>query len=164
MHAAVNIERFPEWKPHPKSRKARPVADWVALGSEYDIGHISRLWQRVMHFRLDALPDDESIMWQLADALRGRRTDAVKIREAVVSIERRHMAAFREQIDFLWNHVAEEHGEHRYAWCRDVGDYVRIKTEQPAVTELEDARKAHDIIKALYSGWADNVIYMNEDA
>ncbi len=164
MHAAVNIERFPEWRPHPKPRKARPSADWVALGSEYDIAHISRLWQQIIRFRLDQLPDDESIMWQLADALRGRRSDAVMIHEAIVSIQRCHLAAFREAIDWLWDHLNEEHGDHMYRWSRDVGDYTRIETEQSAITELEDARRAVDIIDTLMDVAADNVVYLREDA
>lgn len=164
MHAAVNIERFPEWRPHPKPRKQRPAADWVALGSDYDIGHISRLWQQIIRFRLDKLPDDESIMWQLADALRGRRSDIVRIHEAIVSIEHRYMAAFREQIDWLWDHLTEEHGDHMYRWSRDVGDYVRIETEQPAVTGLEDASRAITIIDRLMDLVDDNVLYLREDA
>lgn len=164
MHAAVNIERFPEWRVHPKPRKALPVADWVALGSDYDLGHVSRLWQQVMRFRLDALPDDESVMWQLADALRGRRSDIVRIQEAVVSIERGHLAAFREAIDWLWEFLADEHGDHRYRWCRDVGEWIRTETELPPITALEDARRAVDIIDALMDVAADNVVYLREDA
>lgn len=149
---------------HPKLRKTLPAADWVALGSDYDLGHISRLWQRIMRFRLDALPDDESIMWQLADALRGRRSDIVRIQEAIVFIDRRHLAAFREAIDWLWDHLTEEHGDHMYRWSRDVGDYTRIETEQPAVTALEDARRAITIIDRLMDLAADNVVFLKEDA
>lgn len=155
MDAAVNIERFPAWNTRPQ-RVHRPVIDWVALGSEYDIGHIVRLWQRVMRFHIDQLQDDESIMWQLADKLQDRRSDIVRIQAGDISIDRQHMADFREQIDFIWDHIADEHGEQRYAWCRDAGDYVRIQSEQAPITELEDARRVHDIIKALYGGWADS--------
>lgn len=162
MHEAI-IERFPDWNSRPQ-RVQRPMVDWVALGSEYDIGHIVRLWQRVMRFHIDQLPDDESIMWQLADKLQGRRSDIVKIREAIVSIERGHMAAFREQIDWLWEFLADEHGDHRYRWCRDVGEWIRIETEQPPITDLGDARRAVKIIDNLMDVAADNVIMLREDA
>lgn len=68
-------------------------------------------------------------MWQLADALHGRRSDVVRIREDLVSIDRRHLKDFRDQIDWLWEHLADEHGDQRYAWCRDVGERLRIPTE-----------------------------------
>lgn len=164
MLAAINLERFPKWKPHPKPHKARSVADWVASGSAYDIGHISSLWQQIMRFRLDALPDDESVMWQPADALRGRRSDIVRIHEAVVLIERCHLAEFRESIDWLRGHLTDEHGDHIYRWSRDVGDFVQIETERPAVTGLEDARRAITIIDGLMDLAADNVVYVMEGA
>lgn len=164
MHAAI-IERFPDWATgRPQRSSQRPAADWVALGSDYDIGHIARLWQRVMRFHIDQLPDDESIMWQLADKLQGRRSDIVRIHEAIVSIKRGHMAAFREQIDWLWEFLADEHGDHRYRWCRDVGEWIRIETELPPITALEDARRAVDIIDTLMDVAADNVVFLRENA
>lgn len=164
MQAAVTqIERFPTWASRARS-VAVPRTEWVSLGSEYDIAHFARLWQLVMRFRLDDLPDDESIMWQLADKLRGRRSDIVRIQEATVSIDRRHLKGFRDQIDWLWDHLADEHGDHRYAWCRDLGDWIRIESEQPPITSLEDARRAIDIIRVLDELVADNVVKLWEDA
>ncbi|MGE7368313.1 hypothetical protein ACQKKX_04480 [Neorhizobium sp. NPDC001467] len=103
-------------------------------------------------------------MWQLADVLLGRRSDIVSIREADVVIDRRHLKDFRNAIDWLWDHLVDEHGEQRYCFSRDVGDYVRIETEHPPITDLEDARRAIDIIKALDDLLADNVIKIWEDA
>ena len=164
MPAAEHIvERFPNWSTRARSLTV-PRTDWVSLGSEYDIGHVVRLWQLVMRFRIDDLPEDESVMWQLADKLKGRRSDIVRIQDAVVSIDRRHLKDFRDQIDWLWDHLADEHGDHRYAWCRDVGEWIRIETEQPPITDLEDARRAIDIIAALDELVADNVIRLWEDA
>lgn len=148
----------------PPAAHLRQAIDWRALGNEYDIGHVVRLWQRVMRFHIDQLPDDENVMRQLADKLQGRRSDIVRIQEAIVSIERGHMAAFREQIDWLWGFLADEHGDHRYRWCHDVGEWLRIETELPPITNLEDARRAVDIIDALMDVAADNVIYLREDA
>lgn len=162
MHAA-NIERFPEWNSRPQ-RAQHQVIDWVALGSEYDINHVVRLWQRVMRFHIDQLPDDESIMWQLADKLQGRRSDIVRIQDAIVSIDSRHMAPFREALDWLWEYLADEHGDDRHRWCRDLGEWVRIETEQPPITDLEDARRAVDIIDALMDVAADNVVFIRADA
>lgn len=164
MQAAENtIERFPTW-----ASRARPSAasrtDWVSLGSEYDISHVVRLWQLVMRFRIESLPEDESVMWQIADALRGRRSDVVRIREADVAIDRRHLKEFRDQLDWLWEHLADEHGDQRYAWCRDVGEWLRMPTEQPPITDLEDARRAVEIIDDLMDVAADNVVKIWEDA
>ena len=157
------VERFPSWSTRAR-RLTTPRVDWVSLGSEYDISHVVRLWQLIMRFRLESLPDDESVMWQIADALRGRRSDAVRIREADVAIDRRHLKDFRDAIDWLWDHLVDEHGEYRYHFSRDVGDFVRIESEQPPITDLEDARKAIDIIEALDEILADNVIKLWEDA
>ena len=164
LAADFAIDRFP---PHEYFHlRRRPVTriDWASLGSEYDIAHIVRLWQLVMRFRIESLPDDESVMWQLADKLGGRRSDIVMIREAVVSIDRRHLKDFREAVDWLWDHLVDEHGEHRYAWCRDLGDWVRIDSEQPPITNLEDARRAIDITTALDDALVGNVIKLWEDA
>ncbi|CUW87538.1 hypothetical protein [Agrobacterium genomosp. 2] len=161
--ADVDIDRFPSWSTRAR-RPAAPRVDWVSLGSEYDIAHVVRLWQLVMRFRIESLPDDESVMWQLADGLRGRRGDAVRIREGIVSIDRRHLKEFRDAIDWLWDHLADEHGDQRYAWCRDVGQWLRMPTEQPPITNLEDARRAVEIIDDLMDVAADNVIKLWEDA
>lgn len=161
--ADVAVERFPTWSSRAR-RLAAPRIDWVSLGSEYNIAHVTRLWQLVMRFRIESLPDDESFMWQLSDALRGRRGDAVRIREGIVSIDRRHLNDFRDQIDWLWEHLADEHDDHRYAWCRDVGQWLRIPTEQPPITDLEDARRAVEIIDDLMDVAADNVVKVWEDA
>lgn len=164
MHAAENtIERFPTWATRAR-QTAAPRTDWVSLGAEYDIAHVVRLWQLVMRFRIDDLPEDESVMWHLADKLRGRRSDIVRIQEADVAIDRRHLKDFRDQIDWLWDHLADEHGDHRYAWCRDVGEWIRIETEQPPITSLEDARRAIDIMGVLDELVADNVVKLWEDA
>jgi len=161
--AEFAIEKFP---PHRFHLRRWPVTqvEWVSLGSEYDISHIARLWQLVMRFRIESLPEDESLMWQLADKLRGRRSDIVRIEEAVVSIDRRHLKDFRDQIDWLWDHLVDEHGEHRYVWCPDLGDWIRIESEQPPITDLEDARRAIDIITALDDVLVGNVIKLWEDA
>lgn len=161
--ADVAIDRFPTCSTRAR-RLAAPRVDWVSLGSEYDIGHVSRLWQQVMRFRLEDLPDDDCIMWQLADRIRGRKTERVWIRDGVVSIDRRNLKDFRDQIDWLCEHLADEHGDQRYAWCRDVGQWLRIPTEQPPITDLEDARRAVEIIDDLMDVAADNVIKMWEDA
>ncbi|MDX0532963.1 hypothetical protein GOL26_28790 [Sinorhizobium medicae] len=161
--AEFPIEKFP---PHPFHLRRWPVTrvEWVSLGSEYDIAHIVRLWQLVMRFRIESLPEDENVMWQIADKLRGRRSDIVRMQEGVVSIDRRHLNDFRDQINWLWDHLVDEHGEHRYAWCRDVGDWLRIETEQPPITDLEDARRAIDIMTALNDVLVDNVVKIREDA
>ncbi|OCW56262.1 hypothetical protein [Hoeflea olei] len=161
--AELTVERFPTWSTRAR-RLAAPRVHWVSLGAEYDIAHLTRLWQLIMRFRLESLPDDGHVMWQIADALRGRRGDAVRIREGIVSIDRRHLKDFRDQIDWLWDHLADEHGEQRYQFSRDVGDFVRIESEQPPITDLEDARRAIDIIKALDDLLADNVTKLWEDA
>lgn len=113
MQTATNIERFPIWAARAPAPAAQRV-DWVCLGSEHDIAHIARLWQLVMRFRLEDLPDDESIMWQLSDKLRGRRSDIVRIQNADVEIDSRHLKDFRTQNDWLWDHLVDEHGEQRY--------------------------------------------------
>lgn len=161
LAATNNIERFPIWAVRAPAQIAQRV-DWVCLGSEYDIVHIVRLWQLVMRFRIDCLPDDESIMWQLSDKLRGRRSDIVRIREADIEIDRRHLKDFRDQIDWLWDHLTDEHGEQRYQFSRDFGDFVRIESEQKSMTDLYDARRAVDIITALDELIADNVIRIGE--
>lgn len=164
MHAAEHtVERFPTWSTRALSQSA-PRTDWVSLGSEYDINHVVRLWQLVMRFRLEDLPDDESVIWQLADKLKGRRSDIVRIQDAVVSIDRRHLKDFRDAVDWLWDHIVDEHGDHRYEWCRDLGDWVRIESEQPPITGLKDARRAIDIMGVLDELVADNVIKLWEDA
>ena len=164
LASEITIDRFPSH--HYFHLRRRPVTrvDWVSLGSEYDIAHIVRIWQLVMRFRIESLPEDESLMWQLADKLGGRRSDIVRIQDAVVSIDRRHLKDFRDQIDWLWDHLVDEHGDQRYSWCRDLGDWVRIESEQPPITDLEDARRAIDIIKALDELVADNVVKLWEDA
>ncbi|RVL94724.1 hypothetical protein [Sinorhizobium meliloti] len=162
--AEFAIERFPSH--HYFHLRSRPVTrvDWVSLGSEYDIRHIARLWQLVMRFRIESLPDDESIMWQLADKLGGRRSDIVHIGEADVSIDRRHLKDFRDQLDWLWDHLVDEHGERRHSWCGDVGEWSRIETEQPPITDLEDARRAVEIIDCMMDEANNNVIKLWEDA
>lgn len=160
---ALNIEYFPRWDSRPHRAAAQKI-DWIQLGSEYDIAHINRLWQRVMCFNLQDLPEDESVMWQLADRLGGRRSDIVRIHDGIVSIDRRHMGDFRDGVDWLWDHLCDEHGDHRYCWSRDFGDWVRIETEQKPITDLEDARRVIDIIDALKELAADNVVMLREDA
>jgi hypothetical protein len=163
MPAAEHIvERFPTWSNRAR-HLAAPRFDWVSLGSEYDIAHLVRLWQLVMQFRIEDLPDDDSVMWQLADALRGRRSGIVLIREAEVFVERRHLKDFRDAVDWLWEHLADEHGVQRYRWSRDVGNYVRIESERQPITALEDARKAIAIIKILDDILADTVVKIWED-
>ncbi len=161
--ANYQIERFPTWTT--RSRRApQPRTDWISLGSEHDIAHVVRLWQLVMRFRLDQLPDDENIMWQVADKLRGRRSPFVRIRDGVIDIDRRHLRDFREAVDWLWDHLCDEHGDHRYAWCRDVGEWIRIETEQQPITDFGDARKAVEIIESIMDVAADNVIRIRETA
>lgn len=154
---ALSIEYFPRWDSRPH-RAAETKVDWFALGSEYDIGHVSRLWQRLMRFNIQDLPDDESVMWQLADSLGGRRSAIVQIHDGIVSIDRRHLGDFRDGVDWLWDRLCDEHGDHRYAWHHDVGDWVRIESEQPPITDLEDARRAIEIIDVLRELAANNVV------
>ncbi|MGO8024880.1 hypothetical protein [Rhizobium leguminosarum] len=164
MHAAI-IERFPDWAVAAQ-RTQRPAIDWVALGSEYDIGHIIRLWQRVMRFHVEQIPDDESVMWQLADKLQGRRSHIVKIQEAIISIDRRHMADFRAGMDYLWDYLCEEHADDLYEahGTQDEPEWIRLETATPPITTLEDSQRAHDVIKALYGGWVSNVVVLRDDA
>lgn len=164
MHAAI-IERFPDWAVAAQ-RTRQPKIDWIELGSEYDIGHIVRLWQRVMRFHIDQLPDDESIMWQLADKLQGHRSDIVRIQDAIVSIDSRHMADLRAGMDYLWDHLCEEHADDLYEnhGTEDEPMWLRIETAAPPITNLEDSQRAHDIIKALYGGWTDKVVYLRGEA
>lgn len=164
MSAAINIERFPDWSSRP--RAAEPKIQWLALGSEYDIAHISRLWQRVMRFNLHELPDDESIMWQLADRLGGRRSDIVRIQDAVVSIDRRHMGDFRDGVDWLWDHLCDEHADERHVNIGTEEDpvWVRKEDELPPIINLEDAQRAIDIIDVLRELAADNVVKLWDEA
>lgn len=163
MSALNTIERFPTWDFIPP-RAAEQKIDWVALGSEYDISRLVRLWQRVMRFRFDCLPEDESVMWQLADRLSGRRSDIVRIQEAVVSIDRRHMSDFREGMGWLWDHICEEHADELYVnkGTKKNPRFVRIKTGMPPFTTLEDAQTARAIIDALCGRWVDNVIKLRD--
>jgi hypothetical protein len=154
---ALNIEHFPDWSSRPH-RAAETKVDRVTLGSEYDISHVFRLWQRVMRYNIQDLPEDESVMWQLVDKLGGRRSDIVLIHDGIVSIDRCHMGDFRDGLDWLLDHLCDEHGDHRYAWFRDVGDWVRVETAAPPITDLEDARRAIEIIDCLTELAADNVV------
>ena len=166
LAAEITIDRFPPHEYFHLRRRAAPRVDWVSLGSEYDIAHIVRLWQLAMRFSIESLPDDESVMWQLADKLRGRRSDTVMIREAVVSIDRRHMAAFREAMDWLWDEVCADHPEDYYEDHGTVEEPIWIrKDDAPTpMTALEDSQRAIDIIEALRDGWVDNIIKIREDA
>ncbi len=161
--AEFTIERFP---PHRFHLRRWPVTQvtWVSLGSEYDIGHIVRLWQLVMRFRIESLPEDENVMWQIADKLGGRRSDIVRIREGNIIIDRRHLKGFRDQVDWLWDHIIDEHDEQRYAWCGDAGEWRLIESEQPPITDIEDARRAIEIIDSLMEAANNTVIKLWEDA
>jgi len=161
--AELTIERFPTWTTRSR-RAATPRTDWISLGSEHDIAHVVRLWQHVLRFRLDQLPDDEHVMWQVADKLRGRGSRVVRIRDGVLDIDRRHLHAFREAIDWLWDHLCDEHGDHRYAWCRDVGEWIRIETEVQPITDFAEARLAVEIIESIMDVAADNVVKIRETA
>ncbi|MDR6587401.1 hypothetical protein [Agrobacterium tumefaciens] len=159
LAAERNIDRLPTWAVRAHA-PAQPRTDWVKLGSEYDIAHISKLWQQVMRFRLEDLPNDESIMWQLADKLRGRRSDIVIIREAVVSIDRRHMRDFREAIDWLWDELCDDHQDDFCDAHTEDDEIVCIRKDDapPPMTKLEDSRTAIEIIEALRDGWVDNIV------
>lgn len=161
--AEFAIEKFP---PHPFHLRRWPVTrvEWVSLGSEYDIAHIVRLWQLVMRFRIESLPEDENVMWQIADKLRGRRSDIVRMREGNIIIDRRHLKDFRDQVDWLWDHIIDEHDEQRYVWCGDAGEWRRIESEQPPITDIEDARRAIEIIDSLMEAANNTVIKLWEDA
>lgn len=167
MHAAeITIDRFP---PHEYFHlRRRPVTrvDWVSLGSEYDIAHIVRLWQQVMRFRIADLPEDESIMWQLSDKLGGRRSDIVRIQDAVVSIDRRHIRDFRAAMDWLWDEICADHPEDLYEDHGTVEEpaWIRKDDAPTPMTALEDSQRAIEIIEALRDGWVDNVIKIWEDA
>lgn len=64
--SALNIEKFPVWD-FIQPRAAAQKIDWIQLGSEYDIAHVNRLWQRVMRFNLQTRDDIA-----LRDAVRAR--------------------------------------------------------------------------------------------
>ncbi|MBB3520969.1 hypothetical protein [Rhizobium sp. BK456] len=167
MSAAIQIERFPVWENRFRPRPSEPKLDVVRLGSEYDIAHICRVWQRVMLFKFDCLPDDLDVMWSLADVLLGNCSrPGVYIVDAIVSIERRVLRQFLDQIDFIWDHLAYEHHEQFYEilgteekpiWKR------RAKAPEPIIS-LEDSYRAHDIMEALHPSWTDNVVKIVEVA
>lgn len=162
--AEFAIERFPHHHFH-LHRQATTRVDWVSLGSEYDISHIARLWQLVMRFRIKSLPDDESIMWQLADKLGGRRSDIVRIQEAVVYIDRRHLAAFRESMDWLWDELCADHSDDYYKPHGPAEGplWNRVEDAPTPMTALDDSQTAIEIIEALRDGWVDNVIKIRDD-
>lgn len=166
LAAEFAIDRFPSHHYFHLRHRAAPRVDWVSLGSEYDIAHIVRLWQQVMRFRIADLPEDESIMWQLADKLGGRRSDIVRIQDAVVSIERRHMAAFREAMGWLWDEICADHPEDYYEdhGTEEEPIWIRVDDAPAAMTDLEDSQRAIEIIEALRDGWVDNVVKLWEDA
>jgi hypothetical protein len=161
--AVYNIEKFPNWGTRRPVSRVR-AADWVSLGSEYDIRHVVRLWELVMRQRLHDLPDDDSVIWQIADALNCRTSDAVVVRDGLVLVDRRHLGEFRESMDWLWNHLVDEHGDERYYWSRTTGDWLRIPSEHRPITSLEDARRAIEILDVLMDTVVDNVIRVRGDA
>lgn len=163
------IERLPNptWTSRFRPRPSRPKLDTVRLGSEYDIAHLCRVWQRVMRFRLDCLPDDLDAMWSLSDVLLGNCSrPGVYLFEGVVSIDRKVLREFLDQIDFIWDHLAEEHHERFYVnlgtakkskWKR------RLDAPEPIIA-LEVSYRAHDIMEALHPSWVDNVVKFMETA
>ncbi|MBB4064027.1 hypothetical protein [Gellertiella hungarica] len=111
-----------------------------------------------MQSRLWEIPDSDSIAWDLADVLlQGYRRDTVRVVDGMLQIDRRHLRELRDQADWLLDYITDEHGDHRYVWCRDVGDYVRVSDEQP-VTDLDDARRVIPTIEGIREVAAENVI------
>lgn len=156
MQSIPNIESFPIWDTTPAPRPRR--TDWVTVGSSYDVALLIQLWSRVMQSRLWEIPDSDSIAWDLADVLlQGYRRDTVRVVDGMLQIDRRHLRELRDQADWLLDYITDEHGDHRYVWCRDVGDYVRVSDEQP-VTDLDDARRVIPTIEGIREVAAENVI------
>ncbi|MDR6663999.1 hypothetical protein [Rhizobium sp. 1399] len=165
MSAAIQIERLhnPAWNSRFRPRPSEMKLDVVRLGSEYDIAHICRVWQRVMLFKFDCLPDDLDVMWSLADVLLGNFSrPGVYVSEAVVSIDRKLIEEFRQQVDFIWDHLCEEHNDDLYELVGD--NWERIEGVRAPIVSIEDANRAHDIIMALYPSWAENVVQIRESA
>ncbi len=153
------LERLPN--PTRKSlfrpRPSRPKLDTVRLGSEYDIAHVCRVWQRIMRFRLDCLPDDLDVMWSLSDVLLGNcNRPGVYVFGAVVSVDRKLMNEFRQQIDFLWDHLCEEHHDDLYELVG--GNWERLEGARAPIISIEDANRAYDIVRVLYPAWAEQVV------
>ncbi|UFS81531.1 MULTISPECIES: hypothetical protein [Rhizobium] len=168
MSPAIQIERFPTtWENRFRPRPSRPKLDVVRLGSEYDTAHICRVWQRIMRFRLDCLPEDLDVMWSLSDVLLGHCSrPGVSVFEGVVSIDSKLVKEFLDQIDFIWEHLCDEHHDRFYVnhgtknkpkWKR------RLDAPEPIVS-LEDSYRAHDIMEALHPSWVDNVVKFVEAA
>jgi hypothetical protein len=162
MSEALQIDRFRTW--HQRARRAaRPRLDLVCLGSEYDIAHICRLWQRVMTYRIDCMPENTNILWCLSDVLTsGYRDPAVHRDSGMVSIARRHVSEFRTQIDWLWDHLCDEHADDLYELVDQ--EWQRVEGAAAPIVRLEDSQRAIEIIDALYESWADNVVKIREDA
>lgn len=156
MDAVYHIESFPKWDTTPAARRVR--VDWVTVGSSYDVALMIQLWSRVMQARLWEIPDSDSVAWDLADVLlQGYRRDTVRVVDGMLQIDRRHLRELRDQADWLLGYLTDEHGDHRYVWSRDVGEYVRVSDEQP-VTDLDDARRVIPVIEGIREVAAENVI------
>jgi hypothetical protein len=167
MHAAVNIERFPEWQIRAVARP-EPRFDWIQIGLEHDIRKMVDLWQRHL-FRqvttkcdLLALPEDNGIMWQLhrrlvADQL---RQDLVRVRDGYVSIDKRHLGDLREGFALLAEFLEDDHPPHLHIWDERARAYVRKIDAPPPAIDQEEAEAIYAMIDAINVLAADNVVFI----
>lgn len=138
---------------------------WVAIGSEPDIKHVMRLWGDLYRFNLSEIPENADVYWDITNKLlhNGRR-DTVRITNGTVEIDRRKLEEFREGCDWLFDMLAEEHSEERYEYFAHLKDWVRCDDAPQPITELEDARRAIDVLDAIFEIAADNVIRVSDRA
>ena len=131
---------------------------WVTIGSEADIKHLMKTWEGVYRFRLEDIPENRDVYWCLTNVMfHKQRRDTIRITEGVVQVDRRRLKELRDGVDWLFDHLAEEHHEDRYEWFDHIKGWVRCDDAPQPLTDLEDARRCITTIDTILDVTADNV-------
>jgi hypothetical protein len=171
LAATTNVERFPTWAVRAPAQAAQRV-DWIRIGYEHDLRKMIDHWQRYLYrqvtTRLDllALPDDNSVMWQLHRRLVGNaiRQPLVLVRGGFVSIDKAHLGDLREGCDLLAEFLEDDHAIELHVWDAAAREYVRNSDAPPPIVDREEARAMYRVIDDIRKLAADNVIKQWEDA
>ena len=136
---------------------------WVTIGSEVDIKHLLRTWGGVYKFRLEDIPENKDVYWDLTNVMfHWHRRDTIRITNGNVEVDRRRLKQLRDSVDWLFDHLADEHHEDRYEWFEHFDDWVRCDDAPQPLTDLEDARRCIVTIHAIFEVTADNVIRLSD--
>lgn len=137
MNVVYNIESFPAWDTTPVRRS--PRIDWVTVGPLHEIALLMQLWSRILQYRLHDTPESDCIAWDLTDVLlQGYDRDTVRINDGMIQIDRRQLAELRDQAEWLYDALSDEHADDVLPDVQQVTDYDDACRVVPVIESIRD--------------------------